>query len=59
VPVNATVVAEVNAKVPVALPLNGTESEAKATGAIETIARTVKMLGIRSFMRKGKGARVP
>jgi hypothetical protein len=59
VPVNATVVAEVNAKVPVALPLNGTESEAKAAGAIETNARTVKMLGIMNFMREGKGARVP
>jgi hypothetical protein len=56
-PAKATVAAEVAVKVPDALPLNGTELEAKAAGDIQTSARTAMIVGIRIFMSKRKGAR--
>src|SRR4029077_8489155 len=56
-PVSAAVVGEVKANVPVELPLKGTELEAKATGDMETIARTARILGGRILKEKSNAGR--
>jgi len=43
-PVSSAVVGDVNAKVPVELPLKGNELEAKAIGDTETTAMSVRMI---------------
>jgi hypothetical protein len=57
VPVSAATPDEVKAKVPVELPLKGTELEAKATGDTETIVKTAMILRGRILKEKPKVGR--